>query len=75
MNEHTCLLSSYKCIPLIKYKVNACVLLTHCNAAFMKHVLPRLFKPVAPRSVGTERNNIPHVKGFRRKTKSRFADP
>ena len=31
------------------------VLLTHCSAEFIKQVLPRLFKPVAPRSVGTER--------------------
>ena len=26
---------------------------THCKAAFMKQVLPRLFNPVAPGSVGT----------------------
>lgn len=30
------------------------VLLMHCRAEFIKHVLPRLFNPVAPRSVGTK---------------------
>ena len=31
---------------------------THCNAAFMKQVLPRLFRPVAPGSVGTVKRKI-----------------
>ena len=28
---------------------------THCKAAFMKQVFPRLFNPVAPGSVGTDK--------------------
>jgi hypothetical protein len=40
--------------PPIKYCVNGHVLDTHCTAAFIKHVFPRLFKPVAPLCVGTE---------------------
>ena len=31
---------------------------THCKAAFMKHVFPRLFNPVAPGSVGTGKETI-----------------
>ena len=30
------------------------VLETHCRAAFIKQVLPRLLRPVAPLMVGTE---------------------
>ena len=37
----------------MKYLVSGQVLDTHCNAAFIKQVLPRLFRPVAPGSVGT----------------------
>lgn len=46
-------LSSYRCISLMKYSVRSLVLLTHCNAAFIKQVLPKLFRPVAPFSAGT----------------------
>ena len=48
----TDLFSSRRCILAVKYCVRACVLLTHCSDAFMKQVLPKLFKPVAPFSVG-----------------------
>ena len=34
------------------------MLLTHCNDEFMKHVLPKLFNPVAPRCVGTKNLNF-----------------
>lgn len=37
----------------MKYSVRGLVLLTHWILEFMKHVLPRLLKPVAPFSVGT----------------------
>jgi len=47
------LLSSYRWSPLVKYVVKIKVLLMHWRAEFMKHVLPRLFSPVAPRSIGT----------------------
>lgn len=52
------LLSSYRCLPEIKYCVSACVLLTHWMLEFMKHVFPRLLRPVAPFSVGTGTNNM-----------------
>ena len=48
------LLSSKRCRPPAKYWVRGQVLETHCRAAFMKQVLPRLFRPVAPLMVGTE---------------------
>lgn len=37
----------------MKYVVKMKVLLIHCRAEFMKQVLPRLLRPVAPRSIGT----------------------
>ena len=46
------LFSSRRCILAVKYCVRTCVLLTHCNDAFIKQVFPKLFKPVAPFSVG-----------------------
>ena len=48
------LLSSKRCRPPAKYWVRGQVLETHCRAAFMKQVLPRLLRPVAPLMVGTE---------------------
>ena len=48
------LLSSKRCRPPTKYWVRGQVLETHCRAAFMKQVLPRLLRPVAPLMVGTE---------------------
>jgi len=54
MQEVTHLFSSYRWSPLVKYVVSMKVLLIHCRAEFMKQVLPRLFSPVAPRSIGTK---------------------
>lgn len=40
--------SSLSCLSLWKYWVKGRVLETACRAAFMKHVLPKLWRPVAP---------------------------
>lgn len=46
----------------MKYCVRSLVLLTHCNAAFIKQVLPKLFRPVAPFSAGTMKNILNYIK-------------
>jgi len=43
---------------VVKYCVRGCVLLRHCSAEFMKHVLPKLLSPVAPFSVGSIKTNL-----------------
>ena len=55
-------LSSYRCLFARKYSVRVLVLLTHCTALFMKHVLPKLLSPVAPLTVGPARNNPVAIK-------------
>lgn len=46
------LFNSKRCKAAVKYCVSGQVLETHCTAAFIKQVLPRLLSPVAPFSVG-----------------------
>ena len=53
----TYLFNSCKWHLLVKYCVRGWVLLRHCSAEFMKHVLPRLLRPVAPFSVGSTMRN------------------
>ena len=42
----------------MKYCVRGWVLLRHCSAEFIKQVLPKLLRPVAPFSVGSDGTNV-----------------
>lgn len=51
INEHIHMACQLRCVTyhvFRKYCVRGAVLLRHCSALFMKHVLPRFCRPVTP---------------------------